>query len=132
MDKEFTGVLRTYGKRALSRARSNSPVQSGALRNSIKLSVTKKDAALYSNLVYARAHEWGTSPHPYSTRVKPRGVPLAIQRSQMLGNAVYHYRNQVGQELADLVNETARKHRIEVVPNVRQSKWGGGRIISPS
>ena len=142
-DKEFRTELRKYGKRALTKARGNAPVGSrtkyvngqkvapGGLRKSIKLSVTNKEAALYSNSPYARAHEWGTSGQGNS-QVQPRGVPIKIERSQMLGNAVYFYRNALGYSLANLVDKTAKKHGIESVPTVRQSRYGGGRVISPS
>ena len=130
-DKEFRTELRKYGKRALTKARGNAPVQTGALRKSIKLSVTTKEASLYSNSPYARAHEWGTS-NQSSSQVQPRGVPIKIERSQMLGNAVYFYRNALGYSLANLVDKTAKKHGIESTPTVRQSRYGGGRIIGPS
>jgi hypothetical protein len=50
----------------------------------------------------------------------------------MLGNAVYFYRNSFGYEMANLVNKTAKANGIEVGPAVRQSRWGGGRIIDAS
>lgn len=128
-EKEFRTALRTFGKRALTKARSNSPVRTGALQKSIKLSVTQREAALYSNSPYARAHEWGTKGGANS-QVRPRGVPIEIPRSQMLGNAVYFYRNTLGYELANLVDKSAEKYGIETGPTVRRSRWGGGTIIS--
>ena len=128
-DKEFRTTLRNYGKRALTKARGNSPVKTGALRKSIKLSVTNKEAALYSNSPYARAHEWGTKGG-YNSQVRPRGVPIEIPRSQMLGNAVYFYRNALGYDLANLVDKTAERYGIETAPTVRQSRWGGGSVIA--
>lgn len=130
-EKEFVRTIRTYATRARDRARSRAPVQTGALRKSIKHSVTKTEGAVYSNLVYARAHEWGSSGQTNS-QIQPRGVPITIPKSQMVGNAVYFYRNSLGYDLANLVNKTARANGIEAGPTVRQSKWGGGKVINPS
>lgn len=129
-EKEFRLTLRKYGKLALTRARSNSPVQTGALRKSIKLSVTQTQASVYSGSPYAKAHEWGSSGEAGS-QIQPRGVPIKIPKSQMIGNAVYHYRNSFGYDLANLVNKTARANGIDA-PTVRQSSWGGGKVINPS
>jgi len=128
-EKEFRTALRTFGKRSLAKARTNSPVRTGALRKSIKLSVTQREAALYSNSPYAQAHEWG-SKGASNSQVRPRGVPIEIPRSQMLGNAVYFYRNTLGYELANVMDKSAEKYGIETGPTVRQSRYGGGRIIS--
>jgi phage gpG-like protein len=130
-EKEFARTLRTYGTRARDRARSRAPVQTGALRKSIKHSVTKTQASVYSNLVYARAHEWGASGQANS-QIQPQGVPIAIPKSQMIGNAVYFYRNSLGYDLANLVNKTAKANGIDTGPTVRQSRWGGGKVIRSS
>jgi len=130
-EKEFKTAIRNYGKRALTKARGNAPVRSGALRKSIKLSVTNREGAIYSNSPYARAQEWGSSSRE-SSQVQPRGVPIGIPKTQMIGNAVYFYRNAFGYEMANLVNRAARENGIETGPTVRQSKWGGGRVIDPT
>jgi phage gpG-like protein len=140
-EKEVRDTLRTFGNRALAKAKRNSPVSPktkmvkgqpvapGSLRDSIKVSVTQREAALYSNSPYARAHEWGAGGRGNS-QMRPKGVPIKIPRSQMLGNAVYFYRNTLGYELANLVDKSAEKYGIETGPTVRQSRYGGGRIIS--
>jgi len=131
-EKEFVRTIRSYATRARDRARSRAPVDTGALRKSIKHSVTKTEGAVYSNLVYARAHEWGTKePLTAGSQIQPRGVPIAIKRSQMIGNAVYFYRNSLGYDLANLVNKTARANGIEAGPTVRQSSRGG-KVIQAS
>lgn len=91
-DKQIKGELRPLATRIRDKARGRAPVgRTGKLRSSIKHSLTQKEAALYSNLVYSKAHEWGTSGQANS-QVQPRGVPIKIKRSQMLGNAVYSNR----------------------------------------
>jgi len=127
-EREFRTAVRNYGKRALDRAKRNTPVRTGALKGSIKVSVTQREAALYSSSPYAKAHEWGASGRSDS-QVRPKGVPIEIPRSQMLGNAVYFYRNTFGYELANLVDKSAEKNGIATGPTVRQSSRGG-RIIS--
>ena len=129
-DKQFTAALRKFGVRAQARAKARSPYDTGRLESSIRRMVTRKEAALLSNLPYARAHEWGAKGAPSSV-VRPRGVPIMIPRSQMLGNAVYYFRDALGYDLANLVNKAAERHGIETTP-VRQSRWGGSRVISPS
>lgn len=131
-DRQFSGPLRDFAKVAREKARSNSPVRSGRLRGSIGYYVRQNSAGLVSKGVpYARAHEWGTSGAANS-QVQPRGVPIKIERSQMLGNAVYFYRDALGYDLANVINKVARQNGIETAPTVRQSRWGGGRVISSS
>lgn len=130
-EKEFVRTIRTYATRARDRARSRTPVQTGALRKSIKHSVTKTQGAVYSNSPYARAHEWGTTGDSRS-QVKPNGAPIKIPKSQMVGNAVYFYRTALGYELANLVNKTARANGIEAGPTVRRSMTDGSSVIKAS
>lgn len=125
-DKKFGGVMRKYGTRALGRARQNTPFESGLLEGSIKLSVTRTNATLTSNSPYARAHEWGAKGLGDS-KVKPRGVPIVILRSQMLGNAIYFYRDALSYEMANTVNKVAIENGLDPT-TVRRD----GSVISTS
>jgi len=129
-DQRVSGVMRKYGHKARARAKARTPYESGDLETSIRLSVTRKEAALFSNSPYARVHEWG-SKGDSSSQVRPRGVPIMILRSQMLGNAVYYYRNALGYELANTVNKAAEANGLDPTP-VRQSRYGGSSVINPS
>ncbi|HTU15635.1 MAG TPA: HK97 gp10 family phage protein [Solirubrobacterales bacterium] len=108
LSKEINRYLRQIATSARDTARSNAPLgATGKLRRSIKHSVKSKEMSLYSDLEYAPAHEWGTSGKPDS-KVQPRGVPIRIKRSQMLGRAVFTRADDIENHLLGLVDHLAQ------------------------
>lgn len=106
--KEINKYFRVEAKRLRDVARGMAPVgATRKLQKSIKHSVKAKEMSLFSDLVYAPAHEWGTSGKDNS-KVQPRGVPIKIKRTQMLGRAVFTNSDRIEEYLADLVPYLAR------------------------
>ena len=97
-------ALAPVGKPYMRKGKQHRP---GMLRNSIRYSATQRQMSLYSNNEYAPAHEWGTTAQGDS-RVQPKGVPIKIRRTQMLGKAVLRRRPEMEQELLDMVDHLAR------------------------
>ena len=114
-DKAVGRKLRTIARQVRDDARSRAPVgDTGSLRKSIKHSVTQSQMSLISNLPYANAHEWGTKePLSDRTQIKPRGVPIRIQRSQMLGGAVFSAKPRVEGQVIRIFEEAARKNGFD-------------------
>jgi hypothetical protein len=113
LSKEINKYLREIGKSVRDTARGLAPKgPTGNLKKSIKHSVKAKEMSLYSDLVYAPAHEWGTSKSPGS-QVQPRGVPIRIKRRQMLGHAVFSRSDDIENHLLGLVDHLARKNGFD-------------------
>lgn len=108
-DKAFARRLRTIARQVRDDARALAPVRAGALRKSIKHSVTQTQMSLVSNLPYANVHEWGTKePLTERTRIQPRGVPIRIPQSQMLGRAVFRAKPRVEGQIIRIFEDVAR------------------------
>jgi hypothetical protein len=108
-NKAFGRQLRAIARPVRDDARNRAPVQSGALRKSIKHSVTQSQMTLYSNLAYASVHEWGTrEPLSERTRIQPQGVPIRIPRSQMLGRAVFRAKPRIEGQIIRIFEDVAR------------------------
>lgn len=105
--KEISKYLRVLTKQLQSEAKGRAPLgASGALRKSIKQSVTAKEMKLYSDLPYAAAHEWGATGVAGSA-VQPRGVPIKIHKTQMLGHTVFRNADRIESHLLGLVDHVA-------------------------
>jgi hypothetical protein len=108
LSKEINKYFRELGRTLRDEARRRAPVGgTGALRKSIKHSVKAKEMSLFSDLVYARAHEWGTSGTAKSA-VQPRGVPIKIRKTQMLGHTVFRNADRIEEHLGGLVDHLAQ------------------------
>jgi hypothetical protein len=108
-DKAVGRRLRTIARQVRDDARNRAPVQSGALRKSIKHSVTQAQMSLVSNLAYATVHEWGTKePLSDRTRIRPQGVPIRVPRSQMLGGAVFSAKPRIEGQIIRIFEDVAR------------------------
>ena len=114
VDKEIGRRLRTIARQVRDSARGRAPVESGALRKSIKHSVTQTQMSLVSTLPYATVHEWGTKePLSDRTRIKPQGVPIRIPRSQMLGGAVFSAKPRIEGQVIRLFEDVARANGFD-------------------
>lgn len=110
--KEINKYLRIHAKKVRDSARASTPIQSGALRKSVKHYVKAKSFGLWSRSEYAKAHEWGTS-RGANSQVQPQGVPIRIKRTQMLGSAVFRYREETEEELANMLLHLAKQNGFD-------------------
>lgn len=106
---EINRYLRIVAMEVRNKARLAAPKQTGALSKSIKHSVRAREMTLFSDSPYANAHEWGTSKSPGSL-VRPRGVPIRIKRTQMVGHAVFSSRDRVEEHVLGLVDHLAGRN----------------------
>lgn len=105
--KEINKYFRVKARELQAEAKTRTPLKSGALRKSVKQSVTNKEMKLFSDLPYAAAHEWGTTGKPGS-KVQPRGVPIKIHKSQMLGHTVFRHREDIEEYAGNLIDHLAQ------------------------
>lgn len=115
VDQEIGRRLRTIAKRVRDDARNRTPVGgSGILRKSIKHSVTRTQMSLVASAPYATAHEWGTKePLSDRTKIQPRGVPIRIPRSQMLGRAVFSAKPRIQGDVIRVFEDVARANGFD-------------------
>lgn len=99
-NEQFTKELKGVATNIANIARRRTPQKSGRLASKIKPSVTQREMAIYipsqgkGGVPYARLQEWGSSGLP-SSQVQPKGVPIKVRGSQMLGKAVYSQRDTI-------------------------------------
>lgn len=65
-----------------------------------------------SGVPYARLQEWGSSGMPDS-QVQPKGVPIKVRGSQMLGRAVYSQRDTVVSHVLWAFERVARRNSFD-------------------
>jgi hypothetical protein len=114
-DRQFTKELKSVGKMVAGIARRRAPHKSGRLSSKIKSSVTQREMALVirsTDVPYARLQEWGSSGRPDS-QVQPKGVPIKVRGSQMLGKAVYSQRSAIGRQITWAFERTAKKQGFD-------------------
>jgi hypothetical protein len=124
LSKEINRFLKIHARKVAAKAQSRAPispgpkkvngipVSPGALRKSIKPYARAKSFGLWSRSEYAKAHEWGTS-RGANSQVRPRGVPIRIKRTQMLGSAVFRYREETEEELANMLLHLAKQNGFD-------------------
>lgn len=103
LGKSLTDELKSIGAEVAVRAKAKAPVRTGALRASIKPSVTRGTVSIYSNLPYAPVHEFGGS-------ISPNGTRIRITESRYMQDAVDEASDDVEERLGDLVDNAARRY----------------------
>lgn len=101
MRKRSVGKLRDIAKKVRADARPLAPVKTGKLAGSFRYSASNRGASVSSNLPQAGVHEFGGT-------ISPRGVPITIKRSRMLGRAVEKDTAHIERELEALFEQVAR------------------------
>lgn len=101
LKRESVRHLRGTAKEVRDTAKPLTPVKSGALQRSLRYQASTRSASVSSSLPYAGVHEFGGT-------VSPRGVPIAIPKSRMLGRAVQQETPRIEQELGNLLDRIAR------------------------
>lgn len=81
-------VYRDAAKQVRERARQNAPRRSGALRSSLRYSVTQRWASVYSKSPYSAVHEYGGT-------IRPRGGRVKIERARYTGRAIEQSRRVI-------------------------------------
>jgi phage gpG-like protein len=102
LKKESVAHIRAVARKVRDTARDKyTPKQTGALAKSLRYSAGAKGAAVTSNLPQAPVHEYGGT-------IAPRGAPITIPRSRMIGNAVDDHAENIADEVGDLLDRIAR------------------------
>jgi hypothetical protein len=102
LDKELRVELREAVGKVTAQAALLAPRRTGALARSYRPFVMQRSAGVRSRLPYAPVIEYGGT-------IRPRGVPILIQRSQPVTRAVERQTEQIVSEFADAVDRAARK-----------------------
>lgn len=106
-DQDAVKELRTVVKRAAEivavDARLHVPRRTGKLAASIRAGTSGSTGLVRSRLPYARVHEWGGT-------IRPRGVPITIQRSEYIARALDRKRDEVYRDLEDGIADIARRN----------------------
>lgn len=95
--------LRVMAGKVRERARANAPKRTGKLAGSLRYSVSNRGAKVVSTHPAAAVHEYGRT-------ISPRGVPIEIKRSFMVGRALAADREDIEQQLGDLLDGIARRN----------------------
>lgn len=95
--------LREVAKRVRGTGQGFAPVRTGALKGSFRYQAGNRGASVSSALPYAAVHEYGGT-------IAPRGVPIEIKRSRMLGRAVGEHAGDIEEQLGDLLDAIARRN----------------------
>lgn len=108
LDKGLAVAMRRTGKVVRDRARVNAPIgpdrdpHRGALKRSLRYSVTQKKASIYSNDPKAPVHEYGGT-------IRPRGVPIQIPRRRYVGRAIKQSRREIDAMTEGLLDAIAEE-----------------------
>lgn len=101
LDRGLAAVFRQIGRMVRDAARRNAPVRSGALRKSIRSSVSARRSSIYSNLDYAPVHEWGGT-------IRPNGGAVKIEARRYMNRGVSESRRVIDAGLDGLLDHLAR------------------------
>lgn len=99
-DKELREGIRDAARTTLDRA--DVPVRSGALKRSLKISVTARQVSIYSLLPYAPVVHWGGE-------IEPRGVPIRFPRTEFITKAVEAGADRLVEDIGDSVERAAKR-----------------------
>lgn len=108
LDRGVSRHIREIGKRVRDKARMYAPIgprrdpHRGDLRKSLRYSVTRRRASVYTNDPKAPVHEWGGT-------IRPRGAPIKIPRRQYVSRAVKDSRRFIDAEMLGLLDSIARE-----------------------
>lgn len=100
---EVQAVTRYAAEIVASKARTNAPFRSGKLHDSIVGTTSGASGIVRSPLAYAAVHEYGGT-------IRPRGVPIVIQRSAYVDRAADDSQEQVMEALATGFDTLCRLH----------------------
>jgi phage gpG-like protein len=100
---EVQAVTRYAAEIVASKARTNAPVKTGKLRDSIVGTTSGASGIVRSPLPYAAVHEYGGT-------IRPRGVPIVIARSAYVDRAADDSQERVMQALATGFDKLCRLH----------------------
>lgn len=99
--RESLRHIREVARKARDTARDKyTPKLTGELAKSLRYSASNRGAVLTSNLPQSAVHEFGGV-------IRPRGTPITIPRSRMLGRAVQDHTDDIEQQLKSILDRIA-------------------------
>lgn len=101
VNKQLARDLREGAQETLEEGRAVAPRLTGKLAGSLRLSVTTRQVAIYSNLPYAGLLHWGGT-------IRPRGVPITFKRTEFLSDPVERNADKIAERVAESVEDAAR------------------------
>lgn len=93
--------IREIAKKVRGTARGLTPVKTGKLQGSLRYSASNRGAAITSNLPYAGVAEYGGT-------ISPKGVPITIKKSRMVGRAIQKDARSIEEQIGDVFDRVAR------------------------
>lgn len=103
LDREVREYLKAFAAKVAADAARRAPRRTGRLAKSIKPSVTQKQVAIQSRVPYAATHEYGGT-------IRPRGTPIRIKKSRMMGRAVDAHRDEAVRNVKGLIDHVSRRN----------------------
>ena len=100
LGKEADRHIRQTAAKVRADARANAPEVSGKLKRSIRYSLTRGGASIYSNEIYAPVIEYGGE-------ISPRGTPISITGQRYMDKALDDNTEFLDEELARLLDVIA-------------------------
>lgn len=101
--KDTVKALREAAKPVLADARQHTPVRTGALASSLRISVTGRGASIGSRLPQAPVHEFGGT-------IRPKGAPITIARREMVTGAVARHATRIEEAVVRAFDLVARRN----------------------
>lgn len=101
LKRESIKHLRETAREVRDTAKPLAPVKTGKLAGSFRYQASARGASVSSALPQAGVHEFGGV-------ISPRGVPITIARSRMLGTAVQREAPRIEEEIGKLLDRIAR------------------------
>lgn len=99
--RESLRHIREVARKARDTARDKyTPKLTSELAKSLRYSASNRGATLSSKLAQAGVHEWGGT-------IRPRGTPITIQRSRMLGQGIQDHTEDIDNQLKSILDRIA-------------------------
>lgn len=101
--KESIRHLRETAREVRDTAKPLTPVRTGKMAGSLRYQASARGASVSS------AHP-GAGVHEYGGVIAPRGTPITIQKSRMLGTAVQRETPRIEEDIGNLLDRIARQN----------------------
>lgn len=109
IDKELRAALVKAVRPVVTTGRALAPVESGALRRSIRPSVTQRGVAVGSRLPYANLIHWGGSTGPGHRPGSPWSGSILVRESLFLSRALEQHEDRIVDSTENAVMDAARR-----------------------
>jgi hypothetical protein len=102
IDKELRADIKAAAARVLAQAKADAPKQTGALSDSLRVSLTARGASIYSRLPYAPVVHWGGT-------IEPRGAPITFRATEFISRAIEAGADRLLDDIGDGVERAANR-----------------------